>query len=110
MGVGSRLFRPMRGRERGERGVGPHNRDATCMMKRAINTCPSWEAKTGVELQLVDGGREQGECVGGGGDLTMSVAFQKIISPSSATFPGRREGGGGGGGIRSGLFSPSVVL
>lgn len=33
----------------------------------------------------------------------MSVAFQKIISPSSATFPGRR-------GIRSGLFSPSLSL
>lgn len=26
----------------------------------------------------------------GEGDLTMSVAFQKIIWPSSATFPGRR--------------------
>ena len=33
----------------------------------------------------------------------MSVAFQKIISPSSATFPGRR-------GIRSGLCSPSLSL
>lgn len=41
----------------------------------------------GAQLQLVGGGGEQGE---GEGDLTMSVAFQKIISPSSATFPGRR--------------------
>lgn len=24
---------------------GPHNHEATCMMKRAINTCPRWEAK-----------------------------------------------------------------
>lgn len=39
------------------------------------------------QLQLVVGGGEQ---VKGEGYLTMSVAFQKIISPSSATFPGRR--------------------
>ena len=37
------------------------------------------------------------------GDLTMSVAFQKIISPSSATFPGRR-------GSNQAFFSPSLSL
>jgi len=66
---------------------GPHNREATCTMRRAINTCPSREAKIGAWLQLVDGGGEQGK---GRGISQCLLHSKKIISPSSATFPGRR--------------------
>lgn len=82
---------------------GPHNREATCTMKRAINTCPSGEAKWERSCSWLMGEGNQGREERGEGDLTMSVAFQKNNLPQ-LSHVSRQEG------IKSGLFSPSVVL
>lgn len=79
--------------------LGPHNREATCMMKRAINTCPSWEAKQECSCSWLMGEGNKGR--GGGSHNVCCIPKNNLPQLSHVS---RQEG------IKSGLFSPSLSL
>lgn len=78
---------------------GPHNRKATCMMKRAINTCPSWEAKQERSCSWLMGEGIEGR--GGGSRNVCCIPKNNLPQLSHVS---RQEG------IKSGLFSRSLSL